>query len=182
MEYLLKSNDPFVWISLLIGGLIILRIIGKVIQMIIDIVLDSIEALIDIIATRIFIVITFPFWFPIQLIENMILREIGKNISKSDARKQQSSPEHEGASRIHNEHKKRKSQSQRKKETTGNEEIDWALSFLGLPLNNNFTMKELNQEFRIMANEYHPDKGNGDTELMQQLNQARVTVKKWRDW
>ena len=120
MEYLLKSNDPFVWISLLIGGLITLRIIGKVIQMIIDTVLNIIEALIDIIATRIFIVITFPFWFPIQLIENMILSGIGKNGDKSDTRKQQFPPEHGSDSRIHNDQKKRKPHTQRKKETTGN--------------------------------------------------------------
>lgn len=182
MEELLKSNDPFVWISLLIGGLITLRIIVQVIQMIIDAVLNIIEALIDIIATRIFIVITFPFWFPIQLIENMILSGIGKNGAKSDTRKKQFPPEHGGDSGINSEQKKRKPQSQRKKETTGNEEIDWALCLLGLPLNNNFTMKELNREFRIMANECHPDKGNGDTELMQELYQARIIVKKWRSW
>jgi len=188
MEELLRSNDPLVWVGIIFGGLIALSVAINVVQTIVQQVTEGVESLIYFVFHFALLILTSPLWLPFWLIKKMRQNDIMKD--KDVEPNPDFSSEHEEAPRLHDEQLERERSrrttketgSKKKKETTGNKKTDWALSLLGLPLNNNFEKKELNRQFRIMTMDCHPDKEGGDTELMQQLNEARTIVKKWRGW
>lgn len=129
------------------------------------------------------------FWGQMKLFELKMKLFWRKKPGKKRQEKQQPHEEHthqkSHARQESHDHKTKRenaSQNNPNKKTTGDIRVDTALALLGLPINNNFGMKELNVQFREMVKDCHPDRSHGDVELMQEINKARDIIKKWRNW